>query len=148
MEKQVTAERDRQAIVAKAEGDRQSRINRSEGVRKEMVNLSEGEMQRRVNEAEGKAGEITQLGAATATSVTKLAQAISTQGGAEAVRLRLSNSFLSKLRGIAKEDNKVILPADLTRLQDMLGGLGLGWGKKKARPSTSTPETRIPHPKP
>jgi len=74
MEKQVTAERDRQAIVAKAEGDRQSRINRSDGVRKEMVNLSEGEMQRRINEAEGKDGEIQQIGVATANTVTKLAE--------------------------------------------------------------------------
>lgn len=141
MEKQVTAERERQAIVAKAEGDRQSRINRSDGIRTEMVNVSEGEMQRRINEAEGKAGEIQQIGFATAASVTKVAHAISVTGGAEAVRLRLSNAFLSKLRGIAKAENQVILPADLTRLQDLLGGLGLGWAKKKTKPANAAPGT-------
>ena len=58
MEKQVTAERDRKAVLAQSEGEKQALINRSEGYKAEMINTSEGEKQKRINEAEGHAAEI------------------------------------------------------------------------------------------
>ena len=76
MEKQVNAERERRAIVAKSEGDRQSRINKSEGLKMELINRSEGEMQRRINEAQGKAKEIEAIAVATAESIEKIADAL------------------------------------------------------------------------
>ena len=85
MEKQVTAERDRRAILAASEGERQSKINRSEGVKKEVINISEGEMQRRINEAEGQAEEILAIARATAESITKIAAVTREEGGTEAV---------------------------------------------------------------
>ncbi|MCZ6558174.1 MAG: paraslipin, partial [SAR324 cluster bacterium] len=89
MERQVTAERERRAIVARSEGDKQSRINRSEGLKEELVNRSEGEMQRRINEAEGKAADIEALSEATAESFDLLAAAIRQKVGKEAVRLQV-----------------------------------------------------------
>ena len=72
MEKQVTAERNRRAIVEKSVGAMQSLINTSEGQMTEMINRSEGEMQKRINEAQGKAQEILAIGFATAESIRKL----------------------------------------------------------------------------
>jgi regulator of protease activity HflC (stomatin/prohibitin superfamily) len=72
MEKQVNAERERRALLAKSEGDKQARINTSEGQRLEMINLSEGEMQKTINEAEGRASEILSLALATAESIEKM----------------------------------------------------------------------------
>lgn len=125
MERQVTAERERRAIIARSEGEKQSRISRSEGLKAEMVNRSEGEMQRRINEAEGKAEEIEAIAVATAESIEKLAAAISTAGGEEAVRLRLTQKYLSQLSNLAGKDTNVLLPANLTHLEELLGGLGL-----------------------
>ena len=76
MEKLVTAERDKRAIVEAAFGEKQSLINRSEGTMTEMFNISEGEKAKLINEAEGKAQEILSLGKATAESISKIANAI------------------------------------------------------------------------
>ncbi|HEO64569.1 MAG TPA: paraslipin [Spirochaetes bacterium] len=132
MEQQMTAERDRRALIAKAEGDRQSRVNRSEGLKAELINRSEGEMQKRVNEAEGRAREIMTISDATAQSIEKLAEAIALGGGDEAVNLRLSQSYISQLGKLAESHVNVLLPADLTRLEDLLAsvGLNLGMGEK------------------
>ena len=125
MEKQVTAERERRAIIATAEGEKESRISRSIGMKAELINRSEGEMTRRINEAEGKASEIHSIAEATAESIEKLADAITQQGGDDAVRLQLSQKFLSQLGHLANEDTTVLLPADLTRLDELLGNLHL-----------------------
>lgn len=126
MEKQVTAERERKAIIARAEGDKQSRINRSEGLRSELVNNSEGEKQKRINEAEGKAAEIRAIAEATATSIEKIAESISAQGGSEAVRLQLTEQYLRELGQVGKPDTDIVLGIDLTSVDKMLDNMGLG----------------------
>jgi regulator of protease activity HflC (stomatin/prohibitin superfamily) len=126
MEQQVRAERERRAIVARSEGDMQSRINRSEGLKTELVNKSEGEMQRRVNEAEGRAQEIRAVAEATAQSIETVAAALSTPGGEDAIRLQLSGRYLDQLSALAKEGTQIVLPADLTRPDDLLRALDLG----------------------
>jgi regulator of protease activity HflC (stomatin/prohibitin superfamily) len=123
MEMQVTAERNRRAIIAKSEGDMQAQINRSEGVRNELIARSAGERQRRINEAEGRASEIGALAEATAASIEKLADAISVQGGEKAVRLRLSEAYLDKLAALASVDTQIVLPTDLTRVDSILAAL-------------------------
>ena len=114
MEKQVTAERNRRAIVARSEGEKQSRMNTSEGKRFELINRSEGEMQRTVNEAQGRAEEIRAIARATAESIEKIAAAISLPGGDSSVRLQLSEKYLKRLRGLGRDGTQVLLPLDLT----------------------------------
>lgn len=139
MERQVTAERDRRAIVARAEGERQSLINRSEGQRLEAVNLSEGQMQRLINEAEGTAEQILVIAAATATSIEKVAAAIvGSDGGADSVRLQLAERYLQRLTALADKNTQIVLPADLTRLDGLLDVLDYkGFGKGNPSPSSS-----------
>ena len=125
MEKQVTAERNRRAIVAQAEGDMQSRINTSEGRKLELVNRSEGEMQRTINEAQGRAEEIRSIGEATAQSIEQIASAISVPGGGSSVRLQLAEKYLKQLRTLAQDKTQVLLPTDLTNLQGLLDSIEL-----------------------
>lgn len=125
MEKLVTAERDRRAIVEAAIGEKQSLINTSEGKMREMVNISEGEKQKLVNEAEGKAQEILSLGKATAESISKIANAINSKGGQEAIKLEMSQKYFSKIGKLSENNNKVIFPGDLTNMNDLLKSLGL-----------------------
>ena len=125
MEKQVTAERNRRAIVAQSEGDKQSRINTSEGRRLELINRSEGEMQRMINEAQGRAQEILSIAEATAQSIEKIAAAISMPGGESSVRLQLAEKYLKQLRTLARSDTQVLLPADLTDLEALLKSIEL-----------------------
>lgn len=125
MEKQVTAERNRRAIAAQSEGDKQSRINTSEGRRLELINRSEGEMQATINEAQGKAEEIRAIAQATAQSIEMIAAAISMPGGESSVRLQLAEKYLKQLRALADGGTKVLLPADLTNLQQLLDSIEL-----------------------
>ena len=125
MEKQVTAERNRRAIVAQSEGDKQSRINTSEGRRLELINRSEGEMQRTINEAQGRAEEIRSIAHATAESIEKVAASISVPGGGQSVRLQLAERYLKRLRGLADGKTDVLLPVDLANPQQLLESIEL-----------------------
>lgn len=123
MEKQVNAERERRAILARSEGEKQSRINRSEGLKAEAINRSEGEMQRRINEAEGKAEEILEIAEATAESIVKIANAVSAPGGMAAMRLQLGEQYLESLEGLV--NSKIVLPADLIDYEQWMDKVGL-----------------------
>lgn len=113
MERQVTAERDRRAILAKSLGDRQSRINVSEGEMTETINVSEGDKQQLINEAEGKAQEILTIAKATAESITKIGAAINERGGEESIRLQLAEKMFSKVGELGKPNTRVVLPANV-----------------------------------
>lgn len=126
MERQMTAERDRRAIIAKSEGVKGSRINDAEGVRAEIINISEAEMQRRINEAEGYAQEILSIAEATAKSIEEVAAALSGPKGVDAMKLKLSEKYLDVLSGLGRDENSVILPKDISNYDALMKGLSLG----------------------
>ena len=125
MERQMTAERDRRAVIAKSEGVKGSKVNDAEGIKAEIINISEAEMQRRINEAEGVASEIEALAEATAISIEKIAEALSQPMGTEAMQLRLAEKYLGKLRGLGREENDIILPKDISNYEAVMQGLSL-----------------------
>jgi len=114
MEKQMRAEREKRALIAESEGDKQAKINRSEGDKQELIQRSEGEKQKRINEAEGRAAEIEKVAVATALGLKEIAKVINEKGGAEAVNLRVAEQYLTEFGKLAKENNTMILPGNLT----------------------------------
>jgi len=125
MERQMTAERDRRAIIAKSEGVKGSKVNDAEGVRAEIINISEAEMQRRINEAEGYAEEILSIAEATAKSIEEVADALAQPNGVEAMKLQLSEQYLKVLSGLGRDENSVILPKDISSYDALMEGLSL-----------------------
>jgi len=125
MEKQVTAERERKAIVSKAEGEKQSKINISLGIKQELINRSEGEMQKLINEAEGKAQEILAISKARAESISKIAKALTIEGAEKAMRLDIAESFFNKLKKLGHKDTKVIIPGSLNKMDELLKGFNI-----------------------
>jgi len=123
MEKQVNAEREKRAILAKSEGDKQARINRSEGLMTELINHSEGEKQKRINEAEGKASEILTIARATAGSIEKVAEVLCEPGGSSALKLQLAEDYLKTMSGLTT--SKVIVPANLADFNEWMSGIGV-----------------------
>jgi regulator of protease activity HflC (stomatin/prohibitin superfamily) len=113
MERQVTAEREKRAILAKSLGDKQSRINVSEGVMTETINVSEGDMQQLINEAEGKAQEILTIAKATSESIEKIGAAIHAEGGEASIRLQLAEKLFTKVGTLADATTRVVLPANV-----------------------------------
>ncbi|HOK25979.1 MAG TPA: stomatin-like protein [Bacteroidales bacterium] len=114
MEKQMRAEREKRAIIAESEGTKQAKINVAEGEKQELIKKSEGEMQRRINEAAGRASEIEQIAKATANGLRAIAQAISEENGLNAVNLRIAEQYLTEFGKLAKQNNTIILPSNLT----------------------------------
>lgn len=120
MEKQMRAEREKRALIAESEGDKQAKINRAEGDKQEMIAKSEGEMQKRINEAEGRGREIERVATATATGIREIAKAINEEGGLNAVNLRVAEQYLGAFSNLAKTNNTIILPNNLTDVAGMI----------------------------
>jgi regulator of protease activity HflC (stomatin/prohibitin superfamily) len=114
MEKQMRAEREKRAIIAESEGTKQAKINVAEGDKQELIKKSEGEMQKRINEATGRSSEIEQIANATANGLRAIAIAISEENGLNAVNLRIAEQYLSEFGKLAKQNNTMILPSNLT----------------------------------
>lgn len=120
LEKQMRAERERRAVVAESEGEKQAKINVSEGVKQEVINFSEAEKTKQINEAQGKAQEIELIAEATAQGIRKVAEAIEGPGGAEAVNLRVAEQYITEFGKLAKENNTMILPGNLSDVGSMV----------------------------
>lgn len=114
MEKQMRAEREKRAVIAESEGTKQAKINNAEGDKQELIKKSEGEMQKRINEAAGRASEIEQVAKATANGLRAIALAISEENGLNAVNLRVAEQYLLGFANMAKLNNTIVLPANLT----------------------------------
>jgi regulator of protease activity HflC (stomatin/prohibitin superfamily) len=114
MEKQMRAEREKRAVIAESEGTKQAKINNAEGDKQELIKKSEGEMQKRINEAAGRASEIEQLAKATANGLRAISSAISEENGLNAVNLRIAEQYLNAFGNLAKTNNTMILPSNLS----------------------------------
>jgi len=123
LEKQMRAERERRAVVAESEGAREAKINVSEGLKQEMINVSEGRMQQQINEARGRAEEIQLIADATAGGIERIAMAINQPGGSDAVSLRIAEQYVEQFGKLARENNTMILPAELSDIGAVVAGL-------------------------
>ncbi len=120
MEKQMRAEREKRATIAESEGDRQAKINRAEGEKQQMIAQSEGEKQKRINEAEGRAVEILKVAEATANGIREIAKAINEKGGVNAVNLRIAEQYLNEFGKLARTNNSIIIPSNLSDIAGMI----------------------------
>ncbi|MCX6321611.1 MAG: paraslipin [Bacteroidia bacterium] len=120
MEKQMRAEREKRAVIAESEGTKQAKINNAEGDKQELIKKSEGEMQKRINEAAGRASEIEQLAKATANGLRAISSAISEENGLNAVNLRIAEQYLMEFGKLAKVNNTLIIPSNLTDIAGII----------------------------
>jgi regulator of protease activity HflC (stomatin/prohibitin superfamily) len=120
MEKQMRAEREKRAVILGSEGERDAAINSAEGKKQQVIKASEAARQQQINEAEGQAQAILAVSSATADGLRKVADAISSQGGIEAVQLRVAEQYVEQFGNLAKVTNTVILPATLSDVGSMI----------------------------
>jgi regulator of protease activity HflC (stomatin/prohibitin superfamily) len=131
MEKQMRAEREKRALIAESEGDKQAKINRAEGDKQEAIARSEGEKQRRINEASGRASEIELVAFATAKGIREIAKSINEDGGMNAVNLRIAEQYLTEFGKLAKTNNSMIVPADLSDIAGVIASITSVLNKSK-----------------
>ena len=123
MEKQMRAEREKRAVIAESEGEREARINRAEGDKEQNIRISEGEKTRQINVAEGRAQEIRLVAEATSDGIRKVAEAIQQAGGRDAVSLRVAEQYVAAFANLAKQNNTMIIPAELSNVAGAVAGL-------------------------
>lgn len=113
MQQQITAEREKRALIASSEGRKQEQINIAAGEREAAIARSEGDKQAQINRAQGEAGAVLAIAEATAEAIRKVAASIPSPGGMEAVNLKVAERYVEAFAGLARTNNSLILPADL-----------------------------------
>ena len=111
MQAQITAEREKRALIAKSEGQRQEEINLADGEKQAAVLRSEGEKQAAINKAQGDATAIRVIAEANAAAVRAVAEAIGDKGGMDAANLKVAQQYVEAFAQLAKTSNTLILPA-------------------------------------
>jgi regulator of protease activity HflC (stomatin/prohibitin superfamily) len=120
MQAQITAEREKRAVIATSEGRRQEQINVAEGAREAAIAQSEGEKQAEINNAQGQAAAILAIAEANAKAIRQVAEAIEAPGGLDAVNLKVAEQYIAAFGNLALKSNTLILPANAADVAGMI----------------------------
>ncbi len=121
MQQQITAEREKRALIAASEGRRQEQINIATGEREASIARSEGEKQAVINQAEAEAASIKAVAAASAEAIERVAQAIRQPGGADAVQLKVAEKAVEAYSRVAdKSKTTLVLPSDMNQVAGLI----------------------------
>ncbi len=122
MQAQITAEREKRALIAKSEGQKQQEINLAEGLKQADILKSEGLKAAAVNKAQGEATALITVAEATASAVRQVAAALSAEGGQQAANLKVAEKYIEQFGHLAKAGNTLIIPANLSDVASMISG--------------------------
>lgn len=120
MQAQITAEREKRALIAASEGRKQEQINIATGEREASIAKSEGEKQASINRAQGQAAAIVAIAQASAEALRKTAAAIIEPGGSDAVNLKVAEQYVTAFSQLAKTNNTMIVPANLSEVSTLI----------------------------
>ncbi|MGK5077262.1 SPFH domain-containing protein [Janthinobacterium sp. HLX7-2] len=120
MQAQITAEREKRALIAASEGRKQEQINIATGEREAAIARSEGEKQASINRAEGQATAIVALAQASAEALRQVGAAIREPGGEDAVNLKVAEQYVGAFAQLAKTNNSIIVPANLGDMSGLI----------------------------
>ncbi|HLO96632.1 MAG TPA: SPFH domain-containing protein [Burkholderiaceae bacterium] len=121
MQAQITAERDKRALIAASEGRRQEQINIATGEREASIARSEGEKQAEINKAEGEAAAILAVAGASAEAIRQIAAAIQSPGGEQAVQLKVAEKAVEAYAQLAQKNNTMIVPNNMGEVSGLIG---------------------------
>ena len=121
MQAQITAEREKRALIAASEGRRQEQINIATGEREAFIARSEGQRQAEINTAQGEAAAIIAVAEATADAIRKVAEAIRAPGGEQAVQLKVAEKAVEAYAQLAQKNNTMIVPGNMSEVAGLIG---------------------------
>ena len=120
MQAQITAEREKRALIAASEGRKQEQINIATGEREAFIARSEGQRQAEINQAQGEAAAIVAVAEATAEGIRKVAEAIRQPGGEQAVQLKVAQQAVDAFAQLAQKNNTMIVPSSLGEVSGLI----------------------------
>ena len=113
MQQQITAEREKRALIAKSEGERQQEINVADGEKQAAVLKSEGDKTAAINRAQGEATRIRLIAEATAAAVHAVGEAVNAPGGLQAANLKVAEQYVNAFALLARTNNTLIVPGNM-----------------------------------
>ena len=122
MQAQITAEREKRALIAASEGRKQEQIKIAAGEREASIQRSEGEKQAAINRAEGEAAAILAIAQANSQALRQIGEASETAGGMNAVNLKVAEQYVAAFQNMAKASNTLIVPANMGDLSTLITG--------------------------
>jgi regulator of protease activity HflC (stomatin/prohibitin superfamily) len=120
MQAQITAEREKRAVIATSEGRQQEQINLAAGARAAAIAQSEGVKQAEINTAQGQASAILSIAEANAKAIRQVAEAINSPGGLNAVNLKVAEQYVAAFANLARTNNTLIVPSNLSDLAGLV----------------------------
>ncbi|HYC49186.1 MAG TPA: stomatin-like protein [Burkholderiales bacterium] len=120
MQAQITAEREKRALIAKSEGQRQEEINLADGEKQSFILKSEGAKQAAINNAQGEAQAVELIAQATANAVRLVADALSQPGGMGAANLKVAELYIGAFGQLAKTNNTLIVPSNVSDIAGLV----------------------------
>ena len=121
MQSQITAEREKRALIAASEGRKQEQINIANGEREAFIARSEGEKQAAINNAQGEASAILAVAEANARAIEVVAMAIRQPGGELAVQLKVAEKALAAYSQVASDaTTTLIVPSNMTEVSALI----------------------------
>jgi regulator of protease activity HflC (stomatin/prohibitin superfamily) len=120
MQAQITAEREKRALIAASEGRKQEQINIATGEREAFIARSEGSRQAEINKAQGEASAIIAVADATAEAIRKIAEAIRSPGGEQAVQLKVAEKAVEAYALLAQKNNTMIVPGNMSEVSGLI----------------------------
>ncbi len=121
MQQQITAEREKRALIAASEGRRQEQINIATGEREAFIARSEGEKQAVINNAQGQAASILAVAEANAQAIERVAAAIQKPGGEQAVQLKVAEKAVEAYSRVASDaTTTLIVPSNMTEVSALV----------------------------
>jgi regulator of protease activity HflC (stomatin/prohibitin superfamily) len=120
MEKQMRAEREKRAVILTSEGERDAKINQAEGEKQQVIKQSEASQQQQINEAQGQAAAILAVATATAEGLRQVAESLRSEGGRDAMQLRIAEQWVEQFGQLAKAGNTFVVPANLSDIGSVI----------------------------
>ena len=124
MQSQITAEREKRALIAASEGRKQEQINIANGEREAFIARSEGEKQAAINNAQGEASAILAVAEANAKAIEVVALAIRQPGGEQAVQLKVAEKAVEAYSSVAADaKTTLIVPSNMTEVSALISSV-------------------------
>src|SRR5436853_3449772 len=123
MEKQMTAERTRRALVLQAEGDRQAAITRAEGEKQAAITRAEGEKESAILQADGAAQARLRQAAAESEAIARISQAM--EGHGNPAQYLITTRYIESLRDMTRSNNSkvIFMPVETSSMLSSVGAI-------------------------
>ncbi len=140
MQAQITAEREKRALIAKSEGQRQEEINLADGEKQAFILKSEGQKQSAINNAQGDAQALELIAQATGNAVRMVADALNQPGGMSAANLKVAELYIGAFSQLARTNNTLIVPSNVSDIAGLIASaMTVMEGAKRVETTRATP---------